>query len=235
MMTIFGFSYARIRQASVALAFAGLIVLFATFLVGYWTPGRTAYPRQGIDVSHHQGEIQWNAVRADGVDFAYIKATEGADMRDEAFARNWAESKTAGLNRGAYHFFTLCRLASDQATNFIATVPREAGALPPVLDLEFGGNCASRPDRDVVVAEIASFIKMVEAHSETPVMLYMTREFDEFYRVSDSINRPLWLRRILFPPDYGARPWVMWQANPRHRVNGINGPVDWNVVRGDAR
>jgi lysozyme len=150
------------------------------------------------------------------------------------FARNWAEAKNAGVKRGAYHFFTLCRLASDQATNFIATVPREAGALPPVIDLEFGGNCEARPQREVVVAEIASFIKMVEAHSEAPVTLYLTREFDDYYHISDGVDRPLWLRRVLFPPDYGTRPWIMWQANPRRRVDGIQGPVDWNVVRSNA-
>ncbi len=233
-MTILGFSKQRIHQALIAAAVVGLLVMLGFMLIGYWAPGRSAFPQQGIDVSHHQGDIQWNFVQADGVNFAYIKATEGADLRDPKFAQNWAEAKSAGVKRGAYHFFTLCRLASDQATNFMATVPREADALPPVLDLEFGGNCDARPQREVLIAEIATYIKMVEAHSEAPVMLYVTQEFDEFYKVSEGIQRPLWLRRVFFPPDYGDRPWVMWQANPRHRVNGITGPVDWNVVRNNA-
>ncbi len=62
-------------------------------------------------------------------------------------------------------------------------------------------------------------------------MLYITREFEEAYRVSAGVDRPLWLRRILFEPDYGSRPWVMWQAHHRRKVQGIDGPVDWNVVR----
>lgn len=196
-----------------------------------WAPSREQFPTQGIDVSHHQGEIDWKAVFASGVDFAYIKASEGGDFRDARFAANWAGSKEAGVNRGAYHFYSLCRPGADQATNFIAMVPRDAAALPPALDLEFGGNCAKRPARAALLAHLDTFIRMVEAHSEKPVMLYITQEFEEAYRVSEAIDRPLWLRRILLEPDYGSHPWVIWQASNRRKIEGITGPVDWNVVR----
>jgi lysozyme len=218
------------RIAIWAAALAFVVLLLWRFSIG-WTPSRDDYPTQGIDVSHHQGEIDWKAAHADGVDFAYIKASEGTDMRDPQFEKNWAESKAAGVRRGAYHYFDLCRLARDQATNFITVVPRERAALPPAVDLEFGGNCASRPSRTVFLDELATFVRMVEAHSEKPVMLYLTPEFEEEYQVSAVIDRPLWLRRVAFPPDFGAHPWVMWQANPRKRVAGISGSVDWDVVR----
>jgi lysozyme len=206
---------------------AGLIFWYAV----HWRPSVNSYPVQGIDVSWHQGEIAWPTVAADDVDFAYIKATEGADMHDPRFAENWNAAAKAGIRRGAYHFFTLCRLASDQATNFIANVPRDAAALPAALDLEFGGNCQQRPSRDVLLHEVATFVRMVEAHTGKQIILYVTQEFDEFYRVSDAIDRQLWLRRMAFPPDYGARPWVMWQASSIRHVDGIDGRVDWNVVR----
>lgn len=196
-----------------------------------WRPNPSAYPVQGIDVSHHQGEIAWPSVAADSVDFAYIKATEGGDFRDPRFAENWTGASAAGLRRGAYHFFTLCRLASDQASNFIATVPRDPQALPAAVDLEFGGNCAERPSRSVLLAELKMFIAEVEAHTGKPVLIYTTREFEEYYQLTAAIDRPLWLRRIAFPPDFGARPWVMWQASNFRSVDGISGRVDWNVVR----
>lgn len=212
---------------------SGLIIIAVlTFLFARsWTPSRENYPVQGVDVSHHQGAIDWNRVRADGVDFAYIKATEGADMRDARFTENWRGSGQAGVKRGAYHFFTLCRLARDQAENFIALVPRDADALPYALDLEFGGNCSARPARGVILAEITTFIEMVEAHSEKPMVIYMTKEFEDQYKVSEAIDRSLWLRSIFFPPDYASHPWVMWQASNSRAVDGISGPVDWNVVR----
>jgi len=220
--------FRKLALAIAALALlAGLGWRFAT----HWSPNRETFPTQGVDVSHYQGEIDWNAARAAGVDFAYIKASEGGDLRDERFATNWAGSAAAGIKRGAYHFFSLCKPGREQATNFIALVPREAEALPHAIDLEFGGNCAARPPRDALLAEVATFIQMVEAHSEKPMILYLTREFEDQYRVSEAINRPLWLRRAGLEPSYGNRPWVMWQANPRRRVDGIEGPVDWDVVR----
>lgn len=197
----------------------------------HWAPSRDTYPTQGVDVSHLQGEVDWKAAQSAGVDFAYVKASEGSNMRDDRFAANWAGTAEAGIRRGAYHFFSLCRPGRDQATNFIAMVPREADALPPAIALEFEGNCAGRPSRDALMADIAHFIRMVEAHSEKPILLYMAREFEDVYNVSEAIDRPLWLRRTGLAPNYGAHPWVMWQANPRRRVDGIAGPVDWNVVR----
>lgn len=220
-----------IRKLAFLIATLALVAGLGWWGFTHWAPARDTYPTQGVDVSHHQGEIDWKAAHAAGVDFAYIKASEGGELRDERFAANWSGTAEAGIKRGAYHFFTLCRSGRDQATNFIAMVPREADALPHALDLEFGGNCAARPTRQALLAEVATFIQMVEAHSEKPMMLYLTREFEEQYKVSEAIDRPLWLRRIGLAPDYGAHPWVMWQANPKRRVDGIEGPVDWNVVR----
>lgn len=215
------------------IAFCGLAALavFVFFFARNWAPSRDDYPVQGIDVSHRQGAIDWNRVRADGTDFAYIKASEGADLRDAHFAENWRGAEQAGVKRGAYHFFTLCRLARDQAENFIALVPRDVDALPHALDLEFEGNCSARPARGVILAEIAMFIQMVEAHSEKPMVIYMTKEFEDEYRVSQAIDRSLWLRSLFFPPDYATHPWVMWQASNQRAVDGISGSVDWNVVR----
>lgn len=208
------------------LALAGGIYAYAL----QWRPSTQHFPLQGVDVSHHQGEIHWPSIKAEGADFAYIKATEGGDLRDPRFAENWRAAGDAGLRRGAYHFYTLCRLATDQATNFIATVPREADALPPAVDLEFGGNCAARPSRDVLIGEIQTFLKMIEAHSGKPAILYVTREFEEEYAITRAIDRTLWLRRLFLQPDYGERPWVMWQASSIRHIEGVEGRIDWNVV-----
>jgi lysozyme len=218
----------RIIFAIAALVLVGLMLwLFAT----RWTPSRTAYPLQGIDISADQGEIDWRKVRAGGADFAYIKASEGADIRDTRFAENWQAAREAGLRRGAIHRFTLCRLARDQATNFIATVPREANMLPAVLNLGFDDICQARPDRKVLLTEIALFIAMVEAHTGKAMILYMTKDFENAYQISSAVDRSLWLRRMFLAPNYGSHPWVIWQASNRKRIDGIAGPVDWNVLQ----
>ena len=73
--------------------------------------------------------------------FVYLKATEGGDYKDSKFQENWLKAREHGFHVGAYHFYRLCRDGKTQADNFIATVPNKADALPPVIDLEYDGNC----------------------------------------------------------------------------------------------
>ncbi len=211
----------------IAVAAAGGILLYAP----HWHPSDRRFPQQGIDVSHHQGAIDWAALPAQGVDFAYIKASEGGDFRDRRFAGNWAGAQAAGIRCGAYHFFTLCRGGAEQAANFIAAVPAEADALPPAVDLEYMGNCDRPLSIDQFHAELASYLRLVEAHYRQPALLYLTEEFDAAYHVSARVDRPLWLRNLVFEPGFGARPWRLWQVSSFRRLRGINGRVDWNVAR----
>src|SRR6266478_76036 len=90
----------------------------------------------GIDVSHWQGVISWLKVATE-IDFAYIKATDGAHGQDSRFAVNWSKSKIAGVPRGAYHFFRSDQEVQAQVDNFFSAYPEE-GDLPPALDLEVG-------------------------------------------------------------------------------------------------
>lgn len=214
--------------AAVAL-FVGPLALWFTAV--QWHPSTQRYPRQGIDVSHHQGAIRWAALPRT-VGFAYIKASEGGDHRDARFAENWTGARTAGIAHGAYHFFTLCRPGAEQATNFMAAVPRDPGMLPPAVALEFGGNCAARPTPEALVRELRAFLSRTDAHFGQPTILHLTREFDAGYGISRRFARhPLWLRSLFIEPDWGARPWTMWQASSVRRIPGIAGPVDWNVLR----
>ena len=219
-----------IRAMLIALLLAALGVAML-FYSRSWAPSRSQYPLQGIAVSADQGAIEWNTVRRRDVDFAYIRATSGSDRTDPRFAVNWAGAREAGLRYGAVHDFSLCRLASDQATLFIATVPRDSAALPPVIRLAFDPGCADRPARKTVLGELSSLIRMIEAHGGKPALIRVAKDFDVLYDIGDGINRTLWLDGNLFPPDYAARPWVMWTASNIRRVGGIAGPVDWSVVR----
>lgn len=199
----------------------------------HWTPARSSYPVQGIDVSAHQGAIDWGVLRPQGVNFAYIKASEGGDFRDKRFAQNWAAAARAGIPRGAYHFFTLCKPGAEQAINFLGAMPLDPTALPPAVDLEFMGNCrsAKRMTPPQLRRELQVFLTRGEAQTGKPTVLYLTQEFDEAFGVSAAFDRPLWLRRIILKPDFGARPWALWQVSNFRRLDGINGRVDWNVAR----
>lgn len=218
------------RRFAIALGFLAILAGIAWFLWTRWTPSQDRYPVQGISVSERQGEIEWRTVRAHGADFAYIRATTGVDHRDPRFAANWAGARDAGLRYGAELAFDLCKRASDQATSFITTVPRDNAALPPAIRLDFTEGCDARPSRDTVVSELNTLLNLVEAYSGKPALLRVSEPFDAAYELGSGINRTLWLEGNLFPPDYATRPWVMWTASDGHRMPGVSGPVNWNVV-----
>jgi lysozyme len=220
----------RLRFLAVAAVLLGLAFFCAWLFVSNWRPSVKDFPVQGVDVSEAQGPIEWWTVRNSGVRFAYIRATTGARNRDLRFAENWRWTFEAGIRRGAIHVFSLCRLAADQAGNFVSVVPRSDDQLPPALELDFQADCPARPDRDVVLGEINNFLAIAETHLGKPVTLRIARKFEARYRVSEDIDRRLWSRQLLFPPYYLARPWTIWQASGLRRVDGMSGPVNWNVM-----
>lgn len=231
-----GRARARRRISPLRLLAGGLLclVLVAAALwwaAGRWGPSRDNYPVQGMAVSADNGDIDWLTLRSGGADFVYIQATAGDRERDAAFAANWAGARSIGLRYGAIHRFSLCRPASEQARLFIASVPRDNAALPPVVALDFDAGCPARPNRGVVLSELNTFLNEIEAHSGKPAVLRISARYDKAYDVSGGVNRTVWLVANFFAPDYAAHPWVMWTANDWRQVKGADGRVGWTVVR----
>ncbi len=201
-----------------------------------WTGGHPYnHPVHGIDISRWQGDINWNAVRNSGVSFALIKATEGGDHSDPAFRRYWAEAGAARIPRGAYHYFYFCRSGAEQARWFIANVPRERGALPPVIDLEWtvSKTCSRRPPGDEVLREAKIFKDILHQYYGQRPIIYTTVDF---YRDNNLRSWPeeFWLRSVAGHPRdvYPGQRWTFWQYTGTGVVPGINGNVDLNVFAG---
>ena len=174
-------------------------------------------------------------VKSDKTDFAYIKATEGGDWVDRKFQTNWKEARAANIIVGAYHFFTFCRPGLDQAKNFINTVPVDATALPPAVDLEYGGNCKTTKTNNEIVNELKAFLRLVEKHYRTKAILYVTPEFYQSFSGYKFLKEyRLWVRSIARPPSYGEENWEIWQFHNRGKKQGIQGPVDLNVAKGKS-
>lgn len=115
-----------------------------------------ALPVQGIDVARYQENVDFAIARVAGVQFVFMKATEGRDYIDPSFERNWRRARDAGMPRGAYHFMNWCSSAEQQAAWFEKMVPADWDALPPVLDLEWqnGSRCKDRGTRAETLANI---------------------------------------------------------------------------------
>jgi len=188
----------------------------------------------GIDVSHHQGEIDWKEVARQGVRFAFVKATEGGDFKDPRFDENIQGAQKVNIPVGAYHFFTFCRSGFEQAKNFIETVPKEGLSMPPVVDLEFGGNCSVVPTHDELVDELSKFVELLTGFYYVAPVFYVTTEFLEAYPIDKFQNIQLWIRNIYRQPEpYNKRNCTFWQYHSRGRLKGISGFVDLNVYCSD--
>jgi lysozyme len=224
-------------RREVKIMLGGLVAtLIALITAGYlhymaFEPERTRYPVRGVDVSHHQGAIDWRALKRGGVQFAYIKATEGADHTDARFAENWRGAAEAGIVRGAYHYFTLCSSGAAQARHFIATAPATAGTMPPAVDLEFGGNCGARPAKAEFLRELGQFLAAVERHYRVKPVLYVTRSFHAQYLTGAFKDHAFWVRSLYFAPDLPGRDWTFWQYHHRGERPGVGGRIDLNVFR----
>jgi lysozyme len=182
----------------------------------------------GIDVSNHQGSIDWARVGADGVELAYLKATEGKTFVDPYFATSSAGAHAAGIRTGAYHFFSLCSSGADQAAAFLRTAPPSPAALSPALDLEILGGCSDRPPPAEVRAELDTFSTQVERAWGRPLLIYARRSWTRVYPLPSGADRPRWRTSFFISP---GRPWAVWQVQYFARVDGVDGRVDLDVVR----
>ena len=197
-----------------------------------FAPRLSRYPIRGLDVSHHQGDIDWPRVKESGLTFAFIKATEGADFRDTRFVENWARANAAGLVTGAYHFFTFCASGESQAKHFLGVVAQLEHALPLGVDVEFTGNCKSWESILGIQSELRTFVERVEAARGEKLLLYTV--FDQFEELvpKELYAHTLWIRSSWGEPKLSL-PWLFWQFSDSGEVPGIRGPVDLDVFSGD--
>lgn len=189
----------------------------------------------GVDVSTYQGLVDWQVLAEQGVDFAFIKATEGSGLRDRRFAENWAGAAEAGVRAGAYHFFSYDSPGETQAENFIAAVPVTEGALPPVVDLEFYGDYLKNPkEREEVRPILDALLEALEARYGVKPILYVTyRSYRLYLSGGDYAGYPIWCSSPVVAPLIPG--WSFWQYSHSARLEGYYGSeprIDLNVFSG---
>lgn len=229
-----------LRMACLA---AGLALLAVTgFHILRWQGlllfSQEANPSQwavfGVDASVYQGEVDWSALAGQGVDFAFLKATEGSSLQDVRFQENWSNAQAAGIRVGAYHFFSYDSPGETQADNFISTVPVTPGALPPVVDIEFyGDNLEHPPAKDAVKPVLDPLLERLEAHYGVKPILYVTYRSYNLYLKEGYEDYLFWFSSPVVVPFW--RPWTFWQYSHSAQLEGYTGGetrIDLNVFRG---
>jgi lysozyme len=194
------------------------------------------YSVHGIDVSKHQGNIDWKRVsrmKDNGINisFTFIKATEGITRQDNKFETNWKQSAQNGLLRGAYHFYYPSRDAVQQADNFIQVVKLSKGDLPPVVDIEYSNGKSAKQ----ICADLKVYIDRIEKHYEVKPIIYTNTNFYNTYLIGNFDDYPLWIAGYFdhdrFYNEFNT-PWILWQHSEQGKVDGIRGKVDFNVYKG---
>ena len=188
------------------------------------TPAPHQYPIHGIDAARFQTMIDWPKARKAGINFAFIKATEGSNFKDKKFEYNWRNSKKEGFIRGAYHYFNPNKKGENQANHFIRNVKLSKGDFPPVIDVEDKGNVSS----SLLMKGVMKFAKKVESHYGVKPIIYTYHDFYKNNFDSSFDNYTLWIAHYYVKKPNNNQ-WNFWQHNDRGTVSGINYPVDFNV------
>ena len=207
----------------------------------------------GMDVSGHQGNVDWQAAWAAGARFAYIKATEGTGYRNPYFAQQYNGSYQVGMIRGAYHFARPD--VSDgpaQADFFVAhggAWSPDGKTLPPMLDIEYnpyGPTCYGLSPQ-AMTDWIKAFSERVHARTSRWPMLYTTTDWWKTCTGNSAAfgdTHPLFIARYASSPGplpSGWRYYTMWQYSDSGDKPGdqdtFNGSMDQLVklAGGDAR
>lgn len=196
-----------------------------------WEPDRARFPAQGAWLDAHDGAVEWPSLKAHGADFVYLTASEGAGRRDETFTAGLDAARKAGLQVGAVHVYDLCAPADAQAGSFVTVVPRDAALLPPAVALDLDSrSCPQPPGEAAMQSELTTFLNQIEKHTELRAILMISKSFENEYHLARRVDRNLWVAGDFLEPSYAGRPWVMWTATGRLRVDGVAGPVRWVAV-----
>lgn len=193
----------------------------------------SGYTVHGIDVSRHQGVIEWDSLKAKmsskaPISFVFIKATEGCDYTDPMYEQYFEHSRSRGFLRGVYHFFNFNTSGVTQAEFFINTVHLDDGDLPPVVDVE-----VKPKSKQVLQKELKAWLETVERHYGVKPIIYSSNKYRKRY-LDDSFfdQYPFWIAHYYVEDVDENMEWAFWQHTDVGTLPGIEESVDLNIFNG---
>lgn len=185
----------------------------------------------GIDVSHHNGKIDWERVKNIETDnikinFAFIKVSEGTSIIDKDFDYNWAETRKKNIVRGAYHYYIPWRDPESQVAIFKKNVSLKSGDLPPVLDIEEN---SLRPDSKII-KDIGTWLRLIENYYGMKPIIYTNQSYFNKFIKGNYENYPLWIADYTKTDLtlYDREKLFFWQYSKKGKLEGIREAVDIN-------
>ncbi len=207
-------------------ALAILICLLFPLTALAFPPAETPL-MDGIDVSVWQGEVDFEQVRAAGVEVVYIRAGEGDNHTDPWLERHYASAQKAGMKIGFYHFVNArtTQDAQKQARFFLSLIGGKQAQLRPVIDM---GDMSGLTDSEIT-AIAQAFLSEVEALSGQKGAIYIDASGARDILNASLAQYPLWVANygVSEPESNGKwNGWAGWQYTNQGRVPGVNGYVD---------
>ncbi len=225
------------KDIRVAIWFLAVTLLLAIAAMTAWNKyitsppyvDPTRFPVRGIDVSAHNGMMNLDAAAEAGIEFIFLKATEGTDFRDPNFALNYLKAGHAGMKRGAYHFFRFDSDGTSQAQNLLKALRGRPLELGIAIDVEDHGNPSGIPF-DSITTRLQDMTDYLNLKGYR-VTFYSNEAGYSKYIYPAFRGFPIWI--CSFSEDTASEPFTYWQYNHRGQVPGIIGDVDLNVFGGD--
>jgi GH25 family lysozyme M1 (1,4-beta-N-acetylmuramidase) len=180
---------------------------------------------RGIDVSRHQGNIDWNAVKASGINFAFMKATEGVDYTDPNYTTNAQGASAAGINIGAYHFLRAGDV-QKQASQFIDALKPFQWNYPIVVDVEHAELVPL--GKNAITDMVVQFCEAIKAAGYIPMIYANPNWCSNYLDMSRLSGYDLWLAHYNVDSPSSNYPYTVWQYTSTGSVPGIGGNVDLN-------
>ena len=220
-------------------------IIYLMIINGYIIPTKLEaekYEVKGVDVSEYQGEVDWDKIKSQGIDFAFIKATEGSKSKDNYFDTNFSKLKQMNdMLIGCYHFFSFETKGEEQAQNYInvvGNIEKESNLFLPIIDIEYYSYYKkAKPSKEWVLEELQNLLNKMEEEYRLKPIIYTTMEFYNDYIKGNFEEYDLWIRDIVFNPSLNLenRKWEFWQYTGKGRLDGYKGEekfIDLNVFNG---
>ena len=192
------------------------------------------YVIRGVDVSHHNGYINWGQLKNEGITFAYIKATEGLSHKDRNYEVNYFEAKQVYIKTGAYHFYTFGLDGEDQANHFIKQAKVASDDLIPVIDVEhspYNKHSWDKSYQKLVIEELKKMEQVMFDYYGVHPIIYTNKDCYKLYIKEWFPANLVWMSDLHNEPNIEENEWAIWQFSHTGKLNGVKGDVDLNYFR----
>lgn len=192
------------------------------------------YVIRGVDVSHHNGFINWAQLKTEGVAFAYIKATEGVSHRDRSYINNYLSAKETDIKLGTYHFYTFGLDGVMQANHFIRHAKVDKLDLIPAIDVEHSPSNKYNIDKNyikMVIEELKKLEQTLFDYYGVHPIIYTNKDCYKLYIKKHFPENLIWMSDLHNEPTIEENEWVIWQFSHTGQLNGVKEAVDLNYFR----